>query len=156
MHTHTYCSVVTDYKHPLSPPCSEPPEVDITEETFVVNETNPAVLTCVATGIPAPNITWFVDPSFFMLGGGGGSMMVSIDYGIDYNISSTTRVLGNQNMEVTSTLTVHNTAMNDSGVYTCEAMNSLGSVTDTAELIVQCKCFVTATLRLNQVELAVR
>ena len=145
--------MVTDWKHP----CSEPPEGSITEETIVVNENNPANLTCVATGIPAPNISWFVDPSFFMLGGGGGSMMVPIDSnGIDYSISSTTRVLGSQNIEVTSTLTVHNTAMNDSGVYTCEAMNSLGSVNDTAELIVQCKCLVAATLRLKQVECAVR
>ena len=84
-------------------------------------------------------------------------MMVPIDSdGIDYSISSTTRVLGSQNIEVTSTLTVHNTAMNDSGVYTCEAMNSLGSVNDTAELIVQCKCLVAATLRVKQVEHAVR
>ena len=67
-------------------------------------------------------------------------MMVPIDSdGIDYTISSTTRVLGSQNIEVTSTLTVLNTDMNDSGVYTCEAMNSLGSVNDTAELIVQCE-----------------
>ena len=131
--------------------------MDITKETFVVNETNPAILTCVATGIPAPNISWFVDPSFFMPGGGGGSMVAPIDSdGIDYSISSTTRVLGSQNIEVTSTLTVHNTAMNDSGVYTCEAMNSLGSVTDTAGLVVQCKCLVAAKLRLKQVEQAVR
>ena len=84
-------------------------------------------------------------------------MMVPSDSdGIDYSISSTTRVLGSQNIEVTSTLTVHNTAMNNSGVYTCEAMNSLGSVTDAAELIVQCKCLVAATLRLSQVQLTVR
>ena len=71
-------------------------------------------------------------------------MMVPIDSdGIDYTISSTTRVLGSQNIEVTNTLTVHNTDMNDSGVYTCEAMNSLGSVNDTAELIVQCKCLAS-------------
>ena len=115
--------------------------MDVTEETFVVNETNPVTLTCVATGIPQPNITWSVAPSSFTLVGGGGSMMVPIDSdGIDYTISSTTRVLSSQNIEVTSTLTVLNTDMNDSGVYTCEAMNSLGSVNDTAELIVQCKC----------------
>ena len=42
-------------------------------------------------------------------------MMVPIDSdGTDYTISSTTRVLGSQNIEVTSTLTVLNTNMNDS------------------------------------------
>ena len=119
-----------------------PLEVDIPEETFVVNETYPAILTCVATGIPAPNISWFVAPSFRL--NGGGDMM--IDSGMDYNISSTLQVLSSQNIEVTSTLTVNNTAVIDSGVYTCEAMNNLGRVNDTAELIVQCICIVSATL----------
>ena len=128
--------------------------MDIPEETYVVNETNPAILTCVATGIPAPNISWFVAPSFRL--NGGGDMMVPIDSGIDYNITSTTRVLSSQNIEVTSTLTVHNTAVTDTGVYTCEAMNSLGRVNDTAELIVQCKCILAATLNLNRVECVVR
>ena len=114
--------------------------MNITEEAFVVNETNPAIFTCVAAGIPQPNITWSVAPSFFTLIRGGDTMMPIDSDGIDYTISSTTRVLGSQNIEVTSTLTVLNTDMNDSGVYTCEAMNSLGSVNDTAELIVQCKC----------------
>ena len=117
--------------------------MDIPEETFVVNETNPAILTCVATGIPAPNISWSVAPSSMPVGG-GDSTIVPINNGVDYNISSTTRVLGSQNIEA-STLTVYNTAMTDSGVYTCEAMNSLGRVNDTAELIVQCKCIVAAT-----------
>ena len=116
------------------------PEVNITAETVVVNETNPAVLTCVSTGIPEPNIMWMVAPSFFRSGGGGGNMMIPIDSdGINFNISSTTRVLGSQNIEVTSTLTVYNTAMESTGVYTCVAMNSLGTVMDTAELIVQCE-----------------
>ena len=76
-------------------------------------------------------------------------MMVPIDSdSIDYTISSTIRVLGSQNIEVTSTLTVHNTAMNDSGVYTCEAMNSLGSVNDTAELIVQCKYLIVKIVKM--------
>ena len=116
------------------------PEVNITEETVVVNETNPAFLTCVSTGIPEPNIMWMVAPSSFMSGGGRANMMELIDSdGINFNISSTTRVLGSQNIEVTSTLTVYNTAMESTGVYTCEAMNSLGTVMDTAELIVKCE-----------------
>ena len=114
--------------------------MNITEETVVVNETNPAVLTCVFTGIPEPNNTWMVAPSSFMSGGGGANMMKPIvSDGINFNISSTTRVLGSQNIEVTSTLTVYNTGMESTGVYTCVAMNSLGTVMDTAELIVQCE-----------------
>ena len=116
------------------------PEVYITEETVVVNETNPVFLTCVSTGIPGPNIMWMVAPTFFMSGGGGANMMIPIDSdGINFNISSTTRVLGSQNIEVTSTLTVYNTATESTGVYTCVAVNSLDTVIDTAELIVQCE-----------------
>ena len=114
--------------------------MNITEETVVVNETNPAVLTCVSTGIPEPNIMWMVAPSSFMSGGGRANMMELIDSdGINFKISSTTRVLGSQNIEVTSTLTVYSTAMESTGVYTCVAMNSLDTVMDTAELIVQCE-----------------
>ena len=124
--------------------------MDITAETFVANESNPAILTCVATSIPAPNITWFVAPSFFMVVGREGSTTVHINSdGIEYNITSTTRVLSSQNIEVTSTLTVYNTTMNSSGVYTCAAMNSFGRVNDTAELIVQCKCNMAAPLKRN-------
>ena len=125
------------------------PEVNITAETVVVNETNPAVLTCVSTGIPEPNNTWFVDPSMPDEGGNMVMMEPIGSDGINFNISSTTRVLGSQNIEVTSTLTVYNTAMESTGVYTCVTMNSLGTVMDTAELIVQCKNLITTTLRLN-------
>ena len=64
--------------------------------------------------------------------------MISSD-GIKFNISSTSRVLGSQNIEVTSTLTVYSTTTDATGVYTCVAMNSLDTVMDTAELIVQCE-----------------
>ena len=137
-YVHTHCSMAV-YYNTSSPPCTVFPEVDIIAESTVVNETNDAVFTCVSTGIPEPSIMWFVYPSFFMSSGGGGSMTVDSD-GMENLISCTTRVLDSQNIEVTSTLTVHRTHMNNSGIYTCEAMNSLSAVRDTAELIVQCKC----------------
>ena len=109
------------------------PEVNITAETVVVNETNPAVLACVSTGIPEPNIMWMVAPS---MPDEGGYMMIDSD-GIKYDISSTTRVLDSQNIEVTSTLAVFNTSVNDSGTYSCLATNFAGSAVDTAELTVE-------------------
>ena len=121
------------------------PEVDITEETVVVNETNPAVLTCVSTGIPEPNIMWFVNPS--MPGGGGGNMMINSD-GSKYNITSTTRVLGSQNIEVTSTLTVLETSVSDAGTYTCSATNLAGTASGTAELTVQGTCIQYSTVHM--------
>ena len=124
------------------------PEVNITAETVVVNETNPAVLTCVSTGIPEPNNMWFVDPSMPDEGGNMVMMKPIVPDGINFNISSTTRVLGSQNIEVTSTLTVYNTAMESTGVYTCVAINDLNTVMDTAQLIVQCKNLITTTLNL--------
>ena len=90
-----------------------------------MDETNPAVLTCVATGVPEPNILWSVD-----------TMPINSD-GIKYSISNTTRVLDSQNTEVTSTLTVDDTSVDDSGMYSCESVNMAGSAMDTTELTVQ-------------------
>ena len=118
--THTACSLTCA-------PCSVSPEVNITAETVVVNETNPAVLTCVSTGIPEPEIMWFRE---------GVNMMIDSD-GTKYNISSTTRMLGNRNMEVTSTLTVFDTSVSDSGIYSCSATNLAGSAVDATELTVE-------------------
>ena len=98
--------------------------MNITAES-VVDETNPAVLTCVATGVPEPNISWSVD-----------TMSIDSD-DIKYSISTTTRVLDSQNIEVTSTLTVFDTSVDDSGIYSCESVNLAGSAMDTTELTVQ-------------------
>ena len=105
--------------------CSVPPEVDITEGTFVVNETNPATLTCVATGIPQPNITWSMDLS------------VPIVDGFKYTISTDRNVQDSQNIAVTSSLTISDTSVGDTGTYNCEAENAAGAAVGTTELTVQ-------------------
>ena len=91
----------------------------------VVNETNPATLTCVATGIPEPNITWSVDLS-----------MPIVD-GFKYTISTDRNVQDSQNIAVTSSLTISDTSVGDSGTYSCEAENAAGAAEGTTELTVQ-------------------
>ena len=103
-----------------------PLEVNISTVAVVVNETNPAILTCVATGIPEPNITWSVAPS----------MPIVLD-GVKYTISTARNVLDSQNIAVTSTLTISDTSVGDSGTYSCEAENAAGAAVGTTELTVQ-------------------
>ena len=113
--------------------CSVPPEVDITTVAVVVNETNPATLTCVATGIPEPNIMWSVAPS------------VPIVDGFKYTISTDRNVQDSQNIAVTSSLTISDTSVGDSGTYSCEAENAAGAAVGTTELTVQGTCMALHT-----------
>ena len=107
--------------------------MNITEETFVVNETNPATLTCVATGIPQPNITW----------------SVTIDTVVS-PLENTTLGLG----RVTSYLRLSVTCPSDAGVYECVPSNLLGRSTDRTNLTVHCECvhMSTGALAIPQVK----
>ena len=102
--------------------------------TYVVNETDPVIFMCSATGIPPPEITWMrngvpldnnVDPR------------VSLSNPSDPEVFPTT---GGNIYSVSRNLTISNTRDNDSDTYTCVASNENArtpSVNRGFELIVQ-------------------
>ena len=77
-----------------------------------VNESQTAILKCVADGNPTPQVTW-------------SKLISSLPAG--------------RHMITSSALTVKDIRSEDHGVYRCRAENLLGSINATAKLIVQCK-----------------
>ena len=77
-----------------------------------VNESQTAILKCVADGTPTPQVTW-------------SKLISSLPFG--------------SHMITSSALTVKDIRSEDDGVYRCRAENLLGSINATAKLIVQCK-----------------
>jgi len=102
--------------------------------TYVVNETDPTILVCSATGIPPPEVTW-------MRNG------VLLDENVDPHISLSNPsdpeafpTTGGNIYSVYHSLTINNTRDNDSDTYTCVASNGNArtpSVTQDFELVVQ-------------------
>ena len=77
-----------------------------------VNESQTAILKCVADGNPTPQVTW-------------SKLNSSLPAG--------------RHMITSSALIVKDVRSEDDGVYRCRAENLLGSINATAKLIVQCK-----------------
>jgi len=102
--------------------------------TYVVNESDPVIFMCSATGIPPPAITW-------MRNG------VLLDENVDSRVSLSNPsdpgafpTTGGNIYLVSRNLTISNTRDNDSDTYTCVASNGNArspSVTQDFELVVQ-------------------
>ena len=104
------------------------PETNIEDPQITVNETDDITITCVATGIPSPDITW----QFNMAD-------ITIDM-TKYIVITSSVVRSDKNNEVTSELIVTTSDMTDAGMYTCRANNSVRNTSmDSVEVVVQCK-----------------
>ncbi|KAL5487215.1 hypothetical protein EMCRGX_G019791 [Ephydatia muelleri] len=89
-----------------------------------VVQLNPISLTCGASGVPTPNITWWRTWS------NGSSTQVSDGQNISIITLSIAR-------NTTSTLTIQSAQPSHAGNYTCTATNVVGSVSATANVFVQ-------------------
>ena len=102
--------------------------------TYVVNETDPVIFMCSATGIPPPEITWMRNG---VLLGENVDSRISLSNPSDPEAFPTT---GGNIYSVSRNLTISNTRDNDSDTYTCVASNGnvrTPSVTQDFELVVQ-------------------
>ena len=114
--------------------CAVVPSIMMPQANLTVNETDLALFTCSATGIPPPEITWMrngvllddnVDPR------------ISLSNPSDPQLIPTTR--GDVYL-VSRNLIISNTRDSDSGTYTCIASNGNArtpNVTQDFELVVQ-------------------
>ena len=102
--------------------------------TYVVNETDPVIFMCSATGTPTPEITWMRN---------GVLLDENVDPRISFSNPSDPEVFqttGGNIYSVSRNLTISNTRDNDSDTYTCVASNGNArthSVTQDFELVVQ-------------------
>ena len=106
---------------------------------YIANETNSILFECSASGIPAPTISWFriSQNTSAILTNGPRSLIPSPQVDSTYELADGrgTAVL------VTSTLTIPVTQDEDSGQYTCQAVNNFGNETREFGLIVQGKVY---------------
>ena len=93
-----------------------------------VVQLNSISLTCGASGVPTPNITWWRTWS------NGSSTQVSDGQNIFIITLSIAR-------NTTSTLTIQSAQPSDAGNYACTATNVVGSVSATANVFVQGKIY---------------
>jgi len=102
--------------------------------TYVVNETDPVIFMCSATGIPPPEITWMRN---------GVLLDENVDPRISLSIPSDPEVFPTTGGNIYSSsrnLTISNARDNDSDTYTCITTNENArtpSVVQDFELIVQ-------------------
>ena len=82
----------------------------------MVNETDDAILSCTADGIPPPTITWF-----------RGAVRSRGEEEIVYHKAFREDLTARQN-GITSTLNISATIPDDTASYTCQATNDAGAI----------------------------
>ena len=119
----TFCHIYHDC-HILSFSLSVAPTIYQQLQDQVAVQPNTATFTCSANGFPRPTMSWLR-----VVNGQSLTISQSSKYSI------VTAPVGTEN--VTSTLTVANTAIDDAVSYTCNATNQAGSADSTGTLTVQ-------------------
>jgi hypothetical protein len=102
----------------------------------VIRPGSPISLHCSATGSPPPQFTWFLD----------GELLTAASVGHRYAIGQYVDQVG----DVMSHVNISSTRVQDGGLYTCKATNSLGSVSHAARLNIYGElCIYIVTLHKN-------
>ena len=105
---------------------------DPSQTTYTVNVGGVVTFQCVATGIPAPSITWFRNGTEL------SDSRVTLG---DPSENTTTDGDGEMILQTTRTLNMSMTEDGDSGIYECRASNDAtpGEDSESFEVIVQSK-----------------
>ena len=96
------------------------PELQSTFIEQVLRPGSPVSLHCSATGSPPPQFSWYLD----------GELLTASSVGHRYAIGQYVDQAG----DVISHVNISNARVQDGGLYTCKATNSLGSVIHAARL----------------------
>ena len=112
---------------------------DPSQMNYTVNMGDVVTFECVATGIPAPSITWFRNGTEL------SSSRVTLG-----NLSESTAMDGDGEiiLQSTRTLNLSMTQDNDSGSYECRASNDAtnGEISESFEVIVQSELLSSALI----------
>ena len=103
--------MINSYLILVPPTITFPPD----GHTFYTNEFTPAVFQCTATGIPAPEISWYRNET---------------NNTFDDRVNLSTTIVSKLDcnlIEVTRMLTLHNAMDSDSMEYICSAVNGVGN-----------------------------
>ena len=121
---HVYLLLVSPMVTSVNP---DPSQMD-----YTVNMGDVVTFQCVATGIPAPSITWFRNGTEL------SNSRVTLN---DPSERTTTNGAGEMILQTTRTLNLSMTEDGDSGSYECRAINKAtpGEDSESLELIVQSK-----------------
>ena len=112
---------------------------------YTVDEGNSVTFECIATGIPAPEITWLRNGMEL-----NSTSNPRITFGTANAPMNIIRDDGETVQEVSRNLTLANTVDEDSGSYVCMATNVAGSGNDTFEVIVQgMYCTLSRNLKMQ-------
>ena len=103
---------------------SDPPNVDVSPTTFVVNQTQRATFTCRVFGIPIPELTWY------------NTSDLTIDY-LPPEMAEVTQqvfVNGSGLDIIVSVLRFNRSLRTDQTTYTCVAVNNISNLLGTPEM----------------------
>ena len=100
---------------------TDPPLVSATPEVTVVNATNTTAFTCLAFGIPTPQVDWIkLDNT------GGETVLSDVD-----EITNITQIVDGYN--VTTILHFPNSQRTDQSMYVCRGINNVTNVINSPE-----------------------
>ena len=105
------------------------PVVNSSQSVYVVNETDAVTFECIATGIPSPTLTWFVE----------GSLLNATESRVIF-ANASSQLITPVLFRVTQNVTIQNATTGDDGMYSCHAQNTAGSNMVSFELVVRCEC----------------
>ena len=96
------------------------PTIQVPPQTITVGVGQEATLSCSASGDPIPSIQWFFN-------------------GVDELVTNADLTV--TSMSGSSTLTIHSVQMSNAGLYECRAVNSAGSDSGVANIMVTSKWY---------------
>ena len=103
---------------------SDPPNVDVSPTSFVVNQTQRATFTCMVFGIPIPELTWY------------NTSDLSVEY-LPPEMADVTQhvfVNGSGLDIIVSVLQFNRSLRTDQTTYTCVAINNIPNLLGTPEM----------------------